>query len=101
MVAKGPKLVIDNEAKAELRSAYNYIRNDSLQNAGNVKSSILRSLNALVHNPQQHPPDKYKTHNDGSFRAYELYKLRIAYHVSDQQITVIRIRHTKMNPLLY
>ena len=101
MVKRSRKLVIDNEAKAQLRQAYRYINKNSVQNAEKVKSKILASIKALIKNPEKHPPDKYKTSNDGTFRAYELYKYRITYHISDEQITVLRIRHTKMNPLEY
>ena len=101
MVKRSRKLLIDNEAKAQLRQAYHYINKDSVQNAEKVKSKILASLKALINNPEKHPPDKYKTNNDGTFRAFELYKYRITYHVSVEQITVIRIQHTKMNPLEY
>ena len=76
MVKKAPKVVIENEAKKQLRQAYNHIREDSLQNAENVKANILASIEELSQHPERHPPDKYKTDNDGIFRAYELYKYR-------------------------
>ena len=101
MVMRRLNVVIDNEAKLQLRLAYNYIRKDSFQNAEKVKADILASIKDLIKNPELHPPDKYRINNDGSFRAYELHKYRITYHVSDIQITVIRIRHTKMNPFSY
>ena len=101
MVKGSRKLIIDNVAKAQLRQAYQYINKDSVQNAEKVKIKILASLKVLIKDPERHPPDKYKLNNDGTFRAYELYKYRITYHISDEQITVIRIRRTKMNPLEY
>jgi plasmid stabilization system protein ParE len=101
VVVKGHKVVIANDAKAQLRQAYNYICNDSARNAEKVKDQILSSIKGLAINPEKHPPDQYKVDNDGSFRAYELFRYRISYHISDVQITVIRIRHTKMNPLHY
>ena len=101
MVKGRLKVVIDNVAKIQLRSAYNYIKNDSAQNAEKIKSEILTSIRELVKNPKLHSPDKYRIDNDGSYRAYEIYKYRITYHISDEQIIVIRVRHTKMNPLKY
>jgi plasmid stabilization system protein ParE len=101
MVERVLKVIIDNEAKAQLREAYNYISKESPQNAQKVKSKILSSIKELIGNPQRHAADKYRLNNDGSFRAYELYKYRITYHVSKERIIVIRIRHTKMNPLKY
>jgi plasmid stabilization system protein ParE len=90
--------VIDNQAKLHLRQAYNYIKKDSLEK---VRDKILYSIQNLIKKPEVHAPDKYKLNNDGSYRAYEVYKYRITYHLSKEQITVIRIRHTKMNPFEY
>ena len=94
-------ILIDNEAKESLNEAYNFIKKDSLQNAENVRDKILASIKDLLKNPEKHPADKYRFNNDKSYRAYEIYKYRISYHVSPQEIRVIRIRHTKMNPEEY
>lgn len=95
------KVVIDNEAKNSLRQIYAYIQKDSIQNAKKVRKKMVSSINSLVKNPEQHAPDKYRRSNDGSYRAYEIYKYRITYHVGITEIRIIRIRHTKMNPLEY
>ncbi len=92
---------IQQLAKKQLWEAYNYIRKDSLQNAEKVRSRILETIKALSKNPEHHPLDKYCKENDGNFRAYEIYKYRISYYVSKDKIFVLRIRHTKMNPLNY
>ena len=101
MVNKKLKVVIDDEAKKSLREAIQYIKKDSVQNAEKVKSNILDSIKELITNPIRHNPDKYRLNNDGSYRAYEIYSYRITYHVPADEIRVIRIRHTKMNPLEY
>ena len=95
------KVVIDNEAKSSLRQIYAYIQKDSIQNAEKIREKIVSSIHSLIKNPEQHSPDKYRKCNDGSYRAYEIYKYRITYHVGITEIRVIRIRHTKMNPLEY
>ena len=96
------RILIDDEAKKSLHEAYLYIKKDSLQNAEKVKSKILATIRELAKNPFHHNPDKFRLKNeDGSYRAYEVYKYRITYHVADEEIGVIRIRHTKMNPLEY
>lgn len=101
MVGEKRKVVIDKEAKKSLRDAYNYIRKESVQNAEKVKGMILESIKELIKNPEIHNPDKYWNGNEGSYRAYEIYKYRITYHISPAEIRVIRIRHSKMNPLKY
>ena len=101
MVKARVKIVIDNVAKKQLKEAYKYIRKDSPQNAEKVKAKILESFNKLGEKPAVHTPDKYRLNNDGSFRAYEIYKYRISYQVTETQINIIRVRHTKMNPKEY
>ena len=98
MVKSKAKIVIDNLAKAQLKEAYTYIALDSPKNAEKVKAKILSAIKDLADHPERHPRDKYRHDKNGSYRAFELYKYRISYHVSQDQITVIMIRHTKMEP---
>jgi plasmid stabilization system protein ParE len=94
-------VVIENAAKISLKKAYQYIRKQSYQNAENVRAKILASIVELAVNPAHHPPDKYCIDNNGSYRAYEVFKYRITYHFDDTTIIVLRIKHTKMNPETY
>ncbi len=95
------KVVIDDVAKIQLRNAYNYIKKDSVENAEKVRQKLLSSIEELIENPERHAPDKYRLENDGSFRAYEIYNYRVTYYISIKEIRILRIRHTKMNPLEY
>lgn len=78
-----------------------FIEEDSPANAKKVQKDILLKINELMKQPESHQPDKYKTNNDGSFRAFELHSFRISYRVKKNEIRIIRFRHTKMNPLKY
>ena len=98
MVRKGLQIVWDKNAVKYLKSAIEFIRKDSPQNAEKVKKDILESIITLADNPERNPPDKYRTNNDGSFRAFELYKFRITYYISNKEIRIIRIRHTSQEP---
>lgn len=101
MVKVKPKIVIENLAKAQLKEAYSYIKLDPPKNAEKVKAKILASIKELADKPERHSKDKYRLNNDGSYRAFEIYKYRIGYHVSQEQITIIMIRHTKMEPRVH
>ena len=85
----------------QLAKAYKYISIDSYQNAEKVKKDILVSTHKLASNPDMYPPDKYRKNNDGSFRAYELHRYRIAYRVTEKEIIIICVRHTGMEPKQY
>ena len=89
------------KAQKQLAKAHEHISIDSYQNAEKVKKDILLSTRKLAANPEIYPPDKYKTNNDGSFRAYELHRYRIVYQVTTKEIIIVRVRHTSMEPKKY
>lgn len=88
-------------AQKQLEGAYQYILKRSYQNAEKVKEDILSSTRKLALQPEIHPLDKYRKVNDGSFRAYELHRYRIAYRVTERKIVIVRVQHTSMEPLNY
>ena len=87
-------------AKQELKKVYEYILKDSYQSAIKVRQEIIDAVLSLPEHLDKYP-DKYKTNNDGTFRAFELYRYRISYRVKKDQIRIIRLRHTSRSPLLY
>jgi len=88
-------------AQNQLAKAYEHISTDSQKNAEKVKKDILSSTRKLATTPEIHPPDKYRKNNDGSFRAYELHRYRIAYRITENEIIIVRVRHTSMEPKQY
>ena len=69
MVGGKLKVVWSDDARQQLRAAYNYIKKDSLQNAKNVRLDIVEMTRNLSKNPGRYAPDKNKLNNDGSYRA--------------------------------
>jgi plasmid stabilization system protein ParE len=88
-------------AKEELKRVYEYILKDSYQNALKVRQDIIDAVLYLVEHSEKYHLDKYKTNNDGTWRAFEMHRYRISYRVKKDQIRIIRIRHTSRSPLLY
>jgi plasmid stabilization system protein ParE len=91
----------DKTALQQFIAAIEYIAKDSLQNAEKVHSEIIQKIELLPARPEIYPPDKYKMYNDGSFRAFELHRLRVAYYIDVDIIRILRIRHTSLEPLPY
>ncbi|WP_394348364.1 type II toxin-antitoxin system RelE/ParE family toxin [Mucilaginibacter corticis] len=48
----------------------------------------------LIENYNIYPTDKYKKDNDGTYHAFEIDEYRISYRVKNNQIKILRIRHT-------
>lgn len=101
MVRKKPKIVIPTLPKSQLKEVYEFIKLDSPKSAEKVRSKILSAIKELADHPERHTPDKYRMNNDGSFRAFEIFKYRISYHVSADHITIVRVLHTKREPKPY
>ncbi len=95
------KVAWDEQAKASLREACNYIKGDSPQQAERVRKEILEATKRLSDHPEMHPPDKYRGDKDASFRAFEKYNYRISYFITEDVIRVLRFRHVKQVPKEY
>lgn len=88
-------------AMAELRKAYHYIQLDSIQNAEMVRDDIIDITTTLPQHPEKYPLDKFKTNNDGSWRAFEIHHYRVTYRVTSGTIKIVRLRHTSRSPLKF
>ena len=95
------KVILEKEAISALKSICSYIEESSETRAKRVREIVMDSIGELSKNPFKYPPDKYYKKNEGSIRAYEIIRLRITYSVSETQITVLGIRHSKRNPTEY
>ena len=69
--------------------------------AETLQETVIEKTDNLTENYLSYPADKYKKHNDGSYRAFEIDEYRISYRVTEQSIRIIRIRHTSRRVLNY
>lgn len=84
-----------------MKELYQYIYEDSPQNALKILNEIITATEKVIDNPECYNIDKFKTNNDGSYRAFEKNKYRIAYRFKKNIVRVLRIRHTKREPKNY
>ena len=89
------EIIWDVKASNSFKKQIDYMRQDSLQTAGKVIDDIFAILDNLPSNPRRFPADKFKTQNDGNFRAFEKNNIRIAYLISRKNIRILRVRHVK------
>ena len=95
------KVVWRKLALKQLNSVYNHIKKESLQSAKKVRKEIFDTAENLKHHPEIYPLDKYRKNNNGSIRSFEVYSYRIAYQVTKSEIRILRVRHTRREPLEY
>lgn len=87
--------------KKQLQEIYLYIAEESILQADRIFNKLVESTTVLPKHPKKHPLDKYKTDNNGNYRAYELFHYRISYRIADTAIYIVRIRSTHKNPEEY
>lgn len=88
-------------ALKQFNKVYNYIKEESLSSAKKVRDEIFDTAENLKNHPEMYPLDKYRKNNDGTIRAFEVYSYRIAYQITKSEIRILRVRHTKREPLEY
>lgn len=94
-------IVWDVPAKKSFYQQIKHIAKDSVQSAEQVRLDILSVIDSLLEHPDKYPPDRFKSDNDGSYRAFEKHSLRVAYFTSIDQIRILRVRHVKQEPIMY
>jgi plasmid stabilization system protein ParE len=95
------QIVWTRRSQQHMLALYKYISQDSLQNAAKVVSDIMAAVEKSIQNPHYYNPDKYKTKNDGSYRAFEKHRYRIVYRYQKNIIRILRVKHTSMEPKQY
>ena len=95
------QLLWTKRSQQHLLALYKYIQNDSPQNAIKVVNEIIKAAEKTIANPEYYNLDKYKTDNDGSYRAFEKHHYRIVYRYQKNKIRILRVRHTSMEPKSY
>lgn len=88
----------NKKALTAFQFIFRFISEDSITNAENVRNDIFMMVDTLIKNPEKFNLDKFKVKNDGHYRAFEKHKIRVTYFISKNEIRIVRVRHTKMNP---
>lgn len=102
MQEKSYKVEWNKKATRQLLELYEYILQDSVQNADKVVADIRKVIKFLQKNPYVRSPDRYKRNNDGSYRYFIKHRYRISYRIAiSHTIFIVRLRHTKQQVRFY
>lgn len=94
-------IIWTERAKAQLEDIYKYIAETSILEADKVFDKIVDSTDVLPEQPERYPPDKFKNNNKDNYRAYEIFRYRISYRITQKYIYIVRVRSTDQNPKPY
>lgn len=96
-------IVWDTEALEHFKEILTFLSKRSAHAPSIVKSAVLSHLEAVSINPLICGIDKLNTHQNKTFRAFVVYSYRVTYQIvlDQNQIRVLRIRHTSREPMEY
>ncbi len=95
-------LIWSKRATKSFEKILDFIEKDSIQNAEKVAFEVLKKVKYAITHPEYYRRDKYKIGNTkGSFRAFEIYGIRVSFYFDEKVVRIIRTRHTKQKPLKY
>jgi len=92
----------NKSAVQQLLDAIEFIEgNEFYDYAEELEKEILLKIRNLPQNPNIYPLDKYRKDNDGSYHAFVIDNYRIAYRHNENEIRIVRIRHTSRRTRKY
>ena len=99
MVQKKIKHIIwSKNATIQYFKILKYLAEEAPEAIDIVGNSLLDTIESLSSEYNNHPQDRYKNNNDGSFKAAIVLSYRISYQISKTSINILRIRHTSREP---
>jgi plasmid stabilization system protein ParE len=92
----GKELIWSVKSLEQLEDIHFYIlfESKSIRIADKVIEVIFDSAIILESTPEIYKLDDLKVNNDGSFRVYFVYNYMITYRISEENIQILRVRHT-------
>lgn len=90
-----------DDAADQFAEILEYILLESPAGATIVKNAVFDRVRQLDRHPFMYDLDVLCEDNDGSYRAFTVYHYRITYRISENEVVIIRIRHTSREPEVY
>lgn len=102
MVKKKTYTVLwDEVALKELDHELHYLQKKSANAPRIITSGMVSKIKSIKENPFICEVDRLKLKNDGSYRAFIVFRYRVSYRIVKDTIRILRIRHTSREPLIH
>lgn len=99
MVKKNYTVIWDDEAKASLRSIYNYIKKrESIDQARKVRDEIKDLAKSLGFMPHKYAEDPFLKDEPGDNRFKVIWSYKLVYEVTKKEIIILDVFHTSRDP---
>ena len=99
MVKKNYIVIWDDEAKASLRSIYNYIKKrESIDQARKIRDGIRDLAKSLGFMPHKYMEDPFLKDEPGDNRFKVIWNYKLIYEVTEKEIIILDVFHTSRDP---
>ncbi len=100
MVNQTFKVVWDDEAKASLRSIYNYIKKrESIAQAKIVRDEIKELGKSLGFMPSKFSKEEFLKEVGGDIRFKSIWSYKIVYEIMKEHVVILDVFHTSRDPI--
>jgi addiction module RelE/StbE family toxin len=102
MVRLSPfEIIWSKRAFEQLKQIKEFIKEDSPKGSEKVVKAIVKRVQTLSTHAMLYEADRFKISNDGSYRATTIYKFRVVYRITSEQVIILKILHTARLPKKY
>jgi len=88
----------DRTAKESLDQIYEYIFQDSHQNARKVKKELIKLVGSLNDFPEKYSREEFLEEVPGNFRSVSKWNYKVIYEVTEDSIIIVDIFQTRQHP---
>ena len=88
----------DRSAKESLDQIYEYIFQDSPQNARKVKKELIKLVGSLNDFPEKYPREAFLEEVPGNYRSVNKWNYKVIYEVTEDSIIIVDIFPTQQHP---
>lgn len=88
----------DRLAKESLDNIYEYILQDSPQNARKVKKELIKLVSSLNDFPKKYSKEEFLVELTENFRSVNKWDYKVIYEITNEAIIIVDIFHTSQRP---
>jgi plasmid stabilization system protein ParE len=89
----------DTVAEDDLDRELHHLKTKSADAPAIIKNGIFDKIETIKTSPYICQADKLKLVNDGTYRAFVVFRYRVSYRIVKDTLHILRVRHTSREPL--
>lgn len=97
------KIIWTNLAESNLYTCFLELleQSKSVDITSKIITEVYESVSILSTDSEIYKLDTLKTNNKGNIRAFQKHSYRISYLIEDNEIYILRVKHSRKEPLKY